>query len=258
MLGQIGGGGGAHGKILAIRHFNKANQALIASEDQYVVYDFGTKSVVETIISKKKSGGQVIPSLLDISNEDTFVIESSSQAVLFRNLKSKLVIAKYEGHLHPVSNLAFVNNGSSAVFASSSESECLLWNAKEQLKGETVAQISQPDKILDLASSDSVTGLAVKEISQDTYMVGATTDSSVSVFYIKSTGVTSKQLAIKSKTVKRESIVKLNGQSDQAIHTTLVNETSLKIVHGSVFQLKSSSIKLLDDAGKVQKDIILA
>lgn len=97
----------------------------------------------------------------------------------------------------------------------------------------------------------------MKEISQDTYMVGATTDSSVSVFYVKSTGVTNKQLAIKSKTVKRESIVKLNGQSDQAIHTTLVNETALKIVHGSVFQLKSSTIKLLDDAGKVQKDIIL-
>ena len=67
-----------------------------------MVYDFGTKSLVETIISKKKSEGQVIPSLIDISIEDTYVIESSSQAVLFRNLKSKLVIAKYEGHLHPV------------------------------------------------------------------------------------------------------------------------------------------------------------
>ena len=138
MLGQIGGGG-SHGKILAIRHFNKSNQALISSEDQYVVYDFGTKSVVETITSKKKSGGQVIPSIIDISIEDTFVIESSSQAVAFRNLKSKQVIAKYEGHLHPVSNLAFVSTGSSAVFATSSESECLLWNAKEQLKGATDA-----------------------------------------------------------------------------------------------------------------------
>jgi hypothetical protein len=54
-LGQIGGGG-AHGKILAICHLRKANQALISSEDQYVVYDWQSKSVIESIISKKKSG----------------------------------------------------------------------------------------------------------------------------------------------------------------------------------------------------------
>jgi WD40 repeat protein len=152
---------------LAISHFKKANQALIASEDQYVVYDFGSKSVVETIISKKKSGGQVIPTLIDISCEDTYSIESASQTVLFRNLKSKQLIVKYEGHLHPVSNISFVSNGTSLVFLTSSESECLLWNPKEQLKGahESLVEVSQPDKILDLASSDSVTALSVREIS---------------------------------------------------------------------------------------------
>lgn len=153
----------------------------------------------------------MIPSLIDISSEDTYSIESSSQSVFFRNLKSKQLLAKYEGHLHPVSHISFVANGASLVFASSSQSECLLWNPKEHLKSETLLEVSQPDKILDMATSDSVTAVSVREISADTYMVAANTDSSVSVFYVKSTGVTSKQLAIKSKTVKRESIIRLNG-----------------------------------------------
>jgi hypothetical protein len=76
-IGQIGGGG-AHGKILSIVHLNKGNQALISSEDQYVLYDFNSKSIVETIVSKKKSSGQAIPNLIDISQDDVYTIESSS------------------------------------------------------------------------------------------------------------------------------------------------------------------------------------
>jgi hypothetical protein len=38
----------------------------------------------------------------------------------------------------------------------------------------------------------------------------------------------------------------------------LHNETSVSIVHGSIFSLKKSQIKLLDDSGKVQKDISLS
>jgi ribosome-associated protein YbcJ (S4-like RNA binding protein) len=82
-------------------------------------------------------------------------------------------------------------------------------------------------------------------------MVGATTDASVSVFYVKSTGVSSKHLGGKNKTVKKECNVRVNGQSDQAIHTTLVNESTLTIVNGSLYQLKRAQVKLLDDSGKV-------
>ena len=120
-------------------------------------------------------------------------------------MKSKQVIAKYEGHLHPVSHLAFAN-GTSHTFITSSNSECLFWNPKEHIKqySDKALEISQPDKILDLASSDLITGLAAKEISADTFMVGVTTDLSTSVFYVKSTG-SSKASAQKSKTVKKES-----------------------------------------------------
>lgn len=154
-----------------------------------------------------------------------------------------------------MSSLAFSNT--SLVFVSSSNNELLLWNPKEQLKSteSSVSDVAQPDKILDLASSDAVTDITIKEVSTDSFMVTATTDSSVSVFYVKSSGKQSAQKG--NKVIKKESTVKVNGQSDQAIHTSIVNESSVNIIHGSTFQLRRSHVKLIDDAGKVQKEITL-
>jgi hypothetical protein len=38
----------------------------------------------------------------------------------------------------------------------------------------------------------------------------------------------------------------------------LINETNLSFVHGSVFGIKRSQVKLLDDSGKVLKEIVLS
>jgi hypothetical protein len=38
----------------------------------------------------------------------------------------------------------------------------------------------------------------------------------------------------------------------------LINETNLSFVHGSVFGIKKSQVKLLDDSGKVLKEIVLS
>lgn len=52
--------------------------ALVAFEDQLVSYDLVKQSVVDVIISKKKSQGQPIPSVLDISFDDQYSIEATS------------------------------------------------------------------------------------------------------------------------------------------------------------------------------------
>ena len=172
-------------------------------------------------------------------------------------MKTKQIIAKYEGHLYPVQHLSFAP--ATYTFMSAANSECMLWNPKEQLKGgDHVAEISQPDKILDLASSDLITSVVLKEIGDDkTYMIAVQTDNTSSVFYTKSIGISSKASASKSKTVKKESSIRLAAASEEFIHASLINETSLSYVHGSVYGIKRSHIKLLDDSGKVQKEIVL-
>ena len=49
----------------------------------------------------------------------------------------------------------------------------MLWNPKDHLKnGDQVAEVSQPDKILDLASSDIISEVVLREIGDDkTYMI---------------------------------------------------------------------------------------
>jgi hypothetical protein len=49
----------------------------------------------------------------------------------------------------------------------------MLWNPKEHLKnGDTVAEVSQPDKIFDLTSSESISDVILKEIGDEkTYMI---------------------------------------------------------------------------------------
>ena len=47
-------------------------------------------------------------------------------------MKSKQVIAKYEGHEAYISGISFSNDISYA-FASSAKNECLLWNPKDEI-----------------------------------------------------------------------------------------------------------------------------
>jgi hypothetical protein len=230
-----------------------------------VVYDFQTKSVVEGITNRKKQSAALIPNIIDISSDDAYSIESNSQAVWLRSIKSKLLIAKYEGHLYPVSHMSFVASGTSHAFLTASDSECLLWNPREQIKSgppQVPHEVSQPDKLLDLASSDPVTGLALNEQSgsDSTFMAAVSTDSAVSIFYLKSTGVTGskgQQLPIKSKTIKRECIMRVNGQSDQVIQASITGESSVGVVHGSVYQMRRANVRLLDEEGKVQREIMI-
>ena len=78
------------------------------------------------------------------------------------------------------------------------------------------------------------------------------------MFYTKSLGASNKASSSKVKAVKRECIISLAAASEQFINTKLINETSLSFIHGSVFGIKRSQIKLLDDNGKVQKEIVLS
>ena len=154
-LGQVCG----HGKINAICPLKKSDShILIASDDQYVLYDLKSQAIIEVIASKKKS--QQIPTLIDVSHDDLFSIEASLNAVTLRSLKSKQALAKYEGHQHSVSSLSFAS--SSYVFITAAGNECLLWNPRELIKSASsltvaITEISQPDKMLDLASSDQIT-----------------------------------------------------------------------------------------------------
>jgi len=50
---------------------------LIATEDQYVIYDLSSKQVIDVIVSKKKSQGNLqLPYLIDISHDDLYTIEA--------------------------------------------------------------------------------------------------------------------------------------------------------------------------------------
>ena len=42
------------------------------------------------------------------------------------------------------------------------------------------------------------------------------------------------------------------------ISASLINETSLSVVHGSLFSMKKSHVKIIDDEAKVQKVISLS
>lgn len=42
------------------------------------------------------------------------------------------------------------------------------------------------------------------------------------------------------------------------ISASLINISSLSVVHGSLFSMKKSHVNMLDDEGKVQKDISLS
>ena len=136
----------------------------------------------------------------------------------------------------------------------------MLWSPLEQIKnkvGDLISEVSQPEKILDLSSSDHIAHVTLKEIGDDkTFMIAASTDSAVNIFYAK-VSKSKKASVTKSKVSKRECLITL-GVHEQMISASLVNEANLSIVHGSLFSMKRSQVKLLDDQNKVQKEITLS
>jgi hypothetical protein len=65
----------------------------------------------------------------------------------------------------------------------------MLWNPIDQIKnqvGDMIEEISQPEKILDQASSDNITHIALKEIGDErTLMISASSDQFINIFYTK-------------------------------------------------------------------------
>lgn len=86
-------------------------------------------------------------------------------------------------------------------------------------------------------------------------MAAVTTDQSTSIFYVKSSGA--KASVQKNKVVKKESQIKVAAQNEQIIHSSIQNESSLNVIYGSIYSIRRTQAKLLDDAGKVLKDIVL-
>jgi hypothetical protein len=65
----------------------------------------------------------------------------------------------------------------------------MLWNPIDQIKnqvGDMIEEISQPERILDQASSDNITHVALKEIGDErTLMISASSDQFINIFYVK-------------------------------------------------------------------------
>jgi hypothetical protein len=65
----------------------------------------------------------------------------------------------------------------------------MLWNPIDQIKnqvGDMIEEISQPEKILDQASSDNITHIALKEIGDERIlMISASSDQFINIFYTK-------------------------------------------------------------------------
>lgn len=108
-----------------------------------------------------------------------------------------------------------------------------------------------------MASSEPITQLAIKEVMDNqTYLVSVATEYAVSVFITKVPAIAGKASATqKSKVVKKECQIKT---SEQIIHSEILNEKTLAITYGSVFAMKRQQTSLLDDAGKVIKEITLS
>lgn len=92
----------------------------------------------------------------------------------------------------------------------------------------------------------------MKEIGDNTstYLIAVSTDHNTSVFVTKSSGA--KASAAKNKVAKKESLIKVASPNDQIINVSIVNESSLNIVYGSVYSIRKSNANLLDGAsGKI-------
>ena len=83
-------------------------------------------------------------------------------------------------------------------------------------------------------------------------MAAVSTAQQTSIFYTKTTPSNGKASA-KSKVVKRESAVRVSGQSDQIVSVSIVNETTLNVVFGNIYGVRKAQARLIDEEGKISK-----
>ena len=84
-------------------------------------------------------------------------------------------------------------------------------------------------------------------------MISATSDTAASIFVAKST--CGKASAQKSKVVKKTSELRISNPNEQLINASIINESSIGLTYGSIYQVKSQVAGLLNDEGKVIKEI---
>lgn len=101
--------------------------------------------------------------MVQLSHDDLYSVEAYAQMVALRSMKSKQIIAKYEGHQASISALSFALNvtDNSYAFVTAAQNECLLWNPKEEIAsvkqlGGSVQEIAVPDKLLESISSEPI------------------------------------------------------------------------------------------------------
>ena len=87
-------------------HLKKsASTVLVATKKSYALYDYKQQTIVHSFIkssSNKKGSEDQTPNLIEISNDDSLAYEAYNSKVVVRSLKSKQVLASYEGHQHKV------------------------------------------------------------------------------------------------------------------------------------------------------------
>ncbi len=99
--------------------------------------------------------------------------------------------------------------------------------------------------------------MTLRQINDDkTYMIAVATETSVSLFYTKSLGG-SKASASKSKVVKKECLITLGGAHEQMIQTSIIDQTNVNVVHGSIFSMRKALVKVVSEDGKVQREVII-
>ncbi len=167
-----------------------------------------------------------------------------------------MALARFEGHQHSITSLAFAPN--SYLFVSAANSECLIWNPRDFIKSSIstdIAEVSQPDKILDLANSDLITAVTLKEVGDgsSTFMAAVSTTQQTSIFYAKSGGKAS--VNGKNKVIKKDSLVRVQGQSEQIVSASIVNETTLNVVYGNIYGVRKAQAILIDEQGKISKEV---
>lgn len=93
--------------IVQIKSLNlDGTKLILVSKDKYVLFDMQTQTISKHFAKSKKQ--QSMPSLIDLSHDDRFCIEISSEfptSVLLRNMVTNSLIAKFEGHSQTVTSL---------------------------------------------------------------------------------------------------------------------------------------------------------
>lgn len=89
----------------------------------------------------------------------------------------------------------------------------------------------------------------------------AASEQAINVYFVKSHGGSSgtkKQLAAtKSKTKKIDCVLKCATGTDQIFSASVVNESTVSVINGTLFAMKKVQLGLLDDKGHVRAEVVI-